>query len=84
MNEGSFSCWFSVHLKQFKHLILIFSPFPVQSYNGFLYLCPIIIFSFLYNIPKFFEVRTQCSVSVTATQIANIAAVVTWNMASIV
>ena len=28
-----------------------------QSFNGFLYLFPIIIFSVLYNIPKFFEVE---------------------------
>ena len=31
--------------------------FMFQSFNGFLYLFPIIIFSVLYNIPKFFEVE---------------------------
>ena len=35
-----------------------------QSFNGFLYLCPIFIFSVVYNIPKFFELQTTCSVSI--------------------
>ena len=38
--------------------------FYFQSFNGFLYLCPIIVFSLLYNIPKFFEVQTRCFVSI--------------------
>ena len=37
-------------------------------------MCPIIVFSVLYNIPKFFEVRTRCSVTVTQTDIVNISA----------
>ena len=47
-----------------------------QSYNGFLYLCPIIIFSFLYNIPKFFEVQTRCSVVIHGPDDNNMSAMV--------
>ena len=43
----------------------------LQSFRGCLYVCPIIIFSLLYNLPKFFEVRTACSVTVTSTNITN-------------
>jgi len=48
-----------------ERCITVLAPFTsIKSFHGFLYLCPIILFSILYNIPKFFEVQTRCSVSI--------------------
>jgi len=50
-----------------ERCVTVMAPFTqVKSYNGFLYVCPIILFSLIYNIPKFFEVRTRCSITVAS------------------
>ena len=38
-----------------------------------MYVCPIIIFSFLYNIPKFFEVKYSCVVTLSTEEGSDLA-----------
>ena len=53
--ESSVIFVFILFLKETFLVVSIIHMF--QSFNGFLYLFPIILFSILYNIPKFFEVE---------------------------
>jgi len=57
-----------------ERCVTVLAPFTqIRSFNGFLYVCPIIIFSLIYNIPKFFEVRTRCSITVASINGSNTA-----------
>ena len=56
-----------------QQLQLVQPNFSFQSFNGFLYIFPILLFPLLYNIPKFFELRTRCSITVSRINDSNTA-----------